>query len=139
MVQAESNKKAKKLGTSLAFLALVVAAVTTVLWSRRVDAVSIPENRSVFVFFFLVAAVLGISAFVARTRWFGGIAAALAIVIGGFFPFTVAISRQEVAPDSIEVGDTIPHFTALDDQGQLFDSKTLDGKLVLMKFFRGHW
>ena len=66
-------------------------------------------------------------------------AAVLSIVIGSFFPFSVAIGRQEVAANGIQVGDTIPHFTAVDEHGQLFDSESLHGQVVLMKFFRGHW
>ena len=101
--------------------------------------VDIPENRTAFVVVWLSAAALGVGALVARTRWFGGVAAVLAILIGSFLPFTVAISRQEVSPTGIQVGQTIPHFTALDDEGQRFDSASLQGRVVLMKFFRGHW
>jgi hypothetical protein len=129
----------KKVGTTLGFLALAVAAVTVVLWFRQINQVDIPENRTAFIVFWLTAAALGVGAFVARTRWFGGVAAVLAILIGSFFPFTVAISRQEVAPNGIQVGQTIPLYTALDDTGQRFDSASLQGKVVLMKFFRGHW
>ncbi len=129
----------KKVGTTLGFLALAVAAVTVVPWFRQINQVDIPENRTAFIVFWLTAAALGVGAFVARTRWFGGVAAVLAILIGSFFPFTVAISRQEVAPNGIQVGQTIPLYTALDDNGQRFDSQSLQGQVVLMKFFRGHW
>ncbi len=129
----------KKVGTTLGLLAFAVAAVTVALWFRQINQVDIPENRGAFVCFFLTAAALGVGAFVARARWFGGVAAVLAIIIGSFFPFSVAISRQEVVANGIRVGGTIPHFKAVDDQGELFDSKSLDGQLVLMKFFRGHW
>jgi hypothetical protein len=129
----------KKVGTTLGLLAFVVAAVTVALWFRQVNQVDIPENRAAFVAFFLTAAALGVGAFVAGTRWFGAVAAVPAIFVGLFLPFTVAISGQEVAADGIRVGDTIPHFTAVDEHGQLFDSDSLRGHLVLMKFFRGHW
>ena len=59
--------------------------------------------------------------------------------MGSFFPFSVAISRQEVATNGIQVGETIPHFSAIDDNSQRFDSESLQGQVVLMKFFRGHW
>jgi hypothetical protein len=72
-------------------------------------------------------------------RWFGGVTATLAILIGSFFPFTVAISRQEVAANAIRVGDSIPVFSALDENGEVFESKTLAGRPALIKFFRGHW
>ncbi len=130
---------AKKIGTSLGLLAFVVAAAAVTLWFRQINQVDIPENRTASVIFFLTAAALGVGAFVARTRWFGGVAAVLAIIIGSFFPFSVAISRQEVATNGIQVGETIPHFSAIDDNSRRFDSESLQGQVVLMKFFRGHW
>jgi hypothetical protein len=134
-----ADGRTKTVGTTLGLLAFVVAAVTVALWFRQINQVDIPQNRTAFVVFFLTAAALGVGAFVARTRWFGAVPAVLAIIIGSFLPFTVAISRQEVAADGIQVGDTIPHFEAVDDEGQLFDSESLQGHPVLIKFFRGHW
>jgi cytochrome oxidase Cu insertion factor (SCO1/SenC/PrrC family) len=117
----------------------VVAAVTVALWFRQINQVDIPENRAAFLAFFLTAAALGVGAFVAGTRWFGAVAAVPAIFVGLFLPFTVAISGQEVAADGIRVGDTIPHFTAVDEHGPLFDSDSLRGHPALIKFFRAHW
>ncbi len=129
----------KKAGTTLGLVAFALAAGTVAIWFRQAREVAIPENRVVFLAFWGLAVVLGVAAFVKRTRWFGGVAAVLGIVLGALLPFTVAISRQEVAPNGIKVGETMPHFTALDDQGQSFDSATLAGQLVLLKFFRAHW
>ena len=129
----------KKVGTTLGVLALVVAAATVALWFRQIGQVDIPEDRTTYVISFLSAVALGVGAFVAGVRWFGGVAAGLAIVIGSFFPFTVAISRQEVAANAIRVGDSIPVFSALDENGEVFESETLAGKPTLIKFFRGHW
>jgi len=131
--------QSKHLGTILGFAALGLAVITLALWFRQIDQVSLPENRTLFVVSYLTALAMGVGAFVARTRWFGAIPALLAIIIGGFFPFSVAISRQEVATTGIQIGQTIPHFTALNRHGESFDSASLDGKPVLMKFFRGHW
>jgi hypothetical protein len=128
-----------KAGTKLGLLALVTAASCVAIWSFRIRQVDIPEDRTLFVVGFLLAAALGVSAFVAGTRWLGGVAAALAIFIGLLLPFTVAISPQEVAASAIRAGDTIPHFTAIDEHDQLFDSRTLHGHFVLIKFFRAHW
>lgn len=131
--------RSKKLGTSLGFLALVLAFTTVALWFRQIEQVAIPEDRSVFIFFFLCAVALGIASFVVGTRWFGAVAAIFAIFIGSLLPFTVAISSQELSREAISVGDTIPQFTALDEHGQLFDSRSLAGHIVLIKFFRAHW
>ena len=56
---------------------------------------------------FLTAVALGVAAFVKGRSWIGGVAAVPAILIGLFFPFTMAISRQEAASDAIRVGDTV--------------------------------
>jgi xanthine/uracil/vitamin C permease (AzgA family) len=128
-----------KTGTKLGLLALVVAVGCTMTWFHQVDRVDLPENRTAFVTVWLTAVALGVAAFVKGPGWIGGIAAVPAIVIGLFLPFTVSISRQEVAPGSIQVGDTIPHFTAPDDRGEIFDSASLRGHPVLIKFFRAHW
>ncbi len=133
------DARGKRLGTILGFVGLGIALVTVALWFRLVDQVAIPENRAPFVVAFLAAALVGASAFVLRTRWFGAIPAAMAIVIGLFLPFTVSISRQEVATTGIQVGQPLPRFTAIDRHGERFDSASLAGKPVLMKFFRGHW
>ena len=134
-----TRDESRRVGTALGLVAFALALATVALWFRQAREVAIPENRSIFLALWILAAALGVAAFVKRTRWFGGVPAVLAIVLGAFLPFTVAISRQEVAPDGIKVGETMPHFTALDDQGQSFDSATLAGQLVLLKFFRAHW
>ena len=131
--------QSKKLGTTLGFAAFGVAALTMAMWFRQINQVDIPENRIVFVVLFLSGAAIAISAFVMRTRWFGAIPALLAIVIGGFFPFSMTISRQETATTGIQIGQPMPQFKALDRNGDWFESASLEGKPVLMKFFRGHW
>ena len=134
-----ARSRSKRLGTSLGFLALALAFATVALWFRQVEQVAIPEDRTIFIFFFLSAIALGITAFVVGTRWFGGMAALIAIFIGSLIPFTIAISSQELGREAITVGETIPQFTALDEYGQMFDSRSLAGDIVLIKFFRAHW
>lgn len=128
-----------KTGTKLSILAFALALGSAVLWFYLTRQVNLPENRTLFVVAFLSAAVLGIAAFIKGTSWAGAVPAVLAILIGLFLPFTIAVSPQEVSANVIKVGDTIPHFTAPDDRGELFDSNSLHGHLVLIKFFRAHW
>ena len=129
----------RKLGTTLAFAAFAVAFITLVLWLRQVNLVALPDNRGFFVLSFLTALGLGVAALIARPRWFAVLPALAAIVVGAFVPFSVSISKQEVATTGIQIGQTIPRFAALDQHGASFDSASLDGKPILMKFFRGHW
>ena len=135
---ANIKSRSRWLGTTLGFLALAIALVTLTQWQAAIREVAIPENRSVFVAAFLVAVLLGVAAFVFKTRWFGAVPALLAVFVGLLLPFTVFISPQRAAAP-IQVGDTIPAFRALDAEGQVFDSARLDGKLLLIKFFRAHW
>lgn len=128
-----------KNGTKFGILALVVALGCAVAWFSLARQVDLPENRIVFVAVWLSAVALGVAAFVKGAGWIGALPALGGIVIGVFLPFTVYISPQEVASDAIQVGDTIPHFASVDDRDQPFDSATLEGRPVLMKFFRAHW
>ena len=124
----------------LSLVALALAVGTVTLWFYLTRQVSLPENRTFFVIAFLSAAALGVAAYIKGTSLLGGLPPALAIVIGLFLPFTILVSPQTLDTSKvITVGDTIPHFTAIDDRGETFDSASLDGQLVLIKFFRGHW
>ena len=129
----------RRLGTALGFAAFGLAVITLLLWFRQVNLVDLPDNRGLFVASFLTALGLGVAALIKRPRWFGVIPALAAIVVGGFVPFSVSISKQEVATTGIQVGQTIPHFEAVNRHGDPFDSASLSGKPILMKFFRGHW
>ena len=132
--------KTMKTGTKMALVAAVIAAVTARYWFYLTADVALPADRTGFVVVFLSAAALGVYALIKRTSWLGAIPAVFAIVVGAFLPFTVSISEQIVERDSvIEVGDVMPHFTSIDGQGQAFDSSSLNGHLVLIKFFRAHW
>ena len=128
-----------KTGTKLGLVGFALALGSALLWFYLVRQVNLPEDRTVFVVAFLAAVGLGIAAFFKGTSWAGAVPAVLGIVIGLFLPFTIAISPQEASANVIKLGDTIPQFTASDDKGEIFDSRSLHGHLVLIKFFRAHW
>ncbi|MFT7245655.1 MAG: hypothetical protein ACI82A_003026 [Candidatus Azotimanducaceae bacterium] len=132
-----TNRKA--LGTSLGFVALAMAVGLVLFWFRQVNLVALPQDTTLFVAAFVAVAVLGIATFIVGTRWFGGIPAVGAIIVGAFMTGTVYISPQKVADNPVKVGDLIPQFVALNDDGERFNSSDLTGKPTLIKFFRGHW
>jgi len=123
----------------LGLVSLVVVALSLGLWIRALKRVEIPENRGGFVAAWVVAAGLGLAALAGQPGWLGALLAGCAVFVSGFFLFTVAIGAQKVGADAIRVGDRIPDFTATDEKGEPFDSKSLAGHPVLIKFFRGHW
>ena len=132
--------KPMKTGTKIGLAAFVLALVTARYWFYLASEVALPESRVWFVVAFLLAASLGVYAFVKRTSWLGAIPPIGAIVIGLFLPFTIAVSSQSVEANRvIAVGDTMPSFLAVDGSNNAFDSSSPNGHLVLIKFFRAHW
>ena len=126
-------------GDRLAIAGLVLAVGTTMYWFNQAEAVALPENRIFFLAGWLLALVLGVVAWVRKAGWLGRVVSLPAIVLGLFLPFTVSISEQILPDGAIRVGDTIPAFAAVDENGELFDSERLRGNPVLIKFFRAHW
>lgn len=135
----DADVSMSKPGTKLGIAALVLGLGTFLAWFATNNAVGVPENRTFFVLSFLLAVALGVGAFVRGTKWYGGIAAVVAIFVGLFLPMTVYISPQQLGENAVTVGDTIPAFSAVDEFGKAFNSESLQGHLVLIKFFRAHW
>ena len=123
----------------LGYLAFVVMAITTTFWIRALQRVEVPDNRSPFVIGSLVAAALGLISLAGAPGWLAATFAGLSIFVAAFYLLTVAIGGQKVGDEAIQTGVTIPHFTALDEHSQIYDSATLAGTPALIKFFRGHW
>ena len=129
-----------KLGTKIGLLAALLAASTAWYWFQLTRQVALPEDRTGVVVVFLTGVFLGVMAFVKRTSWLGAVPPLFAIVVGLFLPVTMMISEQVVARDvAIDVGEKIPRFRSVVDNGTEFDSRSLNGHLVLIKFFRAHW
>jgi hypothetical protein len=125
--------------TYLGFASLAVAGISLTFWFRAMRQVAIPESRGVYVAFCAVAAGLGVAALLGEPGWLGGVPAGMGTFASLVFLLTVAISPQKVGDGAITVGATIPPFTATDEHGEIFDSQSLAGHPVLIKFFRAHW
>lgn len=128
----------KRLWNGIGIAAPLLAIGCTMVWFRMNRDVGIPDNRALFVAVWLIAVALGCVALV-KAGWIGRVAAVPAIAIGLLLLYTVSISEQILPPNAIQVGDTIPAFSAPDEHGELFDSARLRGHPVLIKFFRAHW
>jgi hypothetical protein len=129
-----------KTGTKIGIAALALAVSTAVFWFYLTAQVNLPDDRTGFVIAFLGAAALGVFAYFKGVSIPGALPPAVAILIGVFLPMTIYVSPQVLdGSKAIKVGDTIPHFTAPDGRGETFDSASLHGHLVLIKFFRAHW
>ncbi len=123
----------------LGWASLIIVVVSVRSWIDKIKHVEIPTNRSGFIAAWAAAAALGVAALTGEPGWLGGVPAGLGSFASGFFLLTVAIGGQKVGDSAIRVGATIPEFTATDEHGETFDSASLAGHPVLIKFFRGHW
>ena len=126
-------------GLTLSIVAFALVSATGFLWFRRAFAVALPENRTGFVISMIVGVCLGIAGLVQGAGLAGGILSTLAILLGGMFVFTWLISAQKGGSGTLQIGSPLISFSAPDHLGNSFDSNTLDGRPILLKFFRGHW
>lgn len=126
-------------GSWLAASAFALVIGTGIVWFRRAFALKLPRNRSGFVLAMVLAAGLGIAAFVLGTGWLAGAAAGFSIAAASVFLLLVAISAQKGGPGQLRAGSPMPDFTAPDENGEPFRFASLAGRPYLLKFFRGHW
>ena len=124
---------------SLGLIAALVFAVSLAFWVRAMRRVEIPKNRTGFILTWTLSASMALIALFSGSDWVGGLAASLTLFASSFLIFTVSISQQRLNARSIRVGSKIPRFTALNENSEYFDSASLAGHRVLIKFFRGHW
>lgn len=121
------------------WLATLLLVVTTAVWFRAARRVALVGSRAPYVLGWAGSAVLGALSLSASPGSIGAIPAGFAIAAGGFLLVLVAISPQRAAPDAVRVGMKLPDFTAPDDDARPFTLSGLEGRPILLKFFRGHW
>ena len=120
----------------LGIIAFIVVLVTTARWFWLVFKVNVPERPTYYALAWTVGAVLGAVAVVAKS---GTVYALIALALGAMLAFLSSTSAQRVGERPIAVGDRLPSFTAIDENGEIFDSQSLLGTPAIIKFFRGHW
>ncbi len=67
------------------------------------------------------------------------VAGGTAITMSSLFFFLYSQRATPLGRLRVKVGDPLRPFTALTPEGETFDSASLQGRRVLLKFFRGHW
>ena len=123
----------------LPIVAACLVGGSTLLFFRAAFSLRLQRDRTPYVVAWVVGALLGLVALSQGGGWLPGLLAGLATLVGSLFTVLVGISAQQVAADAITVGAPLPAFSAADEHGGTFSSASLEGKPVLMKFFRGHW
>jgi hypothetical protein len=120
----------------IGLFALVLILVSVMRWFWRTWRVDIPKNPILYKAAWGSAFFLGCFAYYQSPE---DPYAGWAIGLGLLMLYLVSTGRQRVGDESINVGDLLPSFSAFDENGDKFDSASLDGQPVLLKFFRGHW
>ena len=126
------------IGDAISSVGFAMVCGGLIWWFRQAMRVALPENRVPFVAWMIAGGALAGVGLVLDSSWLATTLAALGILGAVFVLGTVAISRQKTT-GAIAVGDTIPTFQTLDEDGEPFRSASLAGSPVLLKFFRGHW
>jgi len=127
------------MGNWLGFAGFILAIGAGAVWFRKMQAVEIPAERGVYVAAFALAAGLGVASFAVGNGMLGGLAAGVAIALGGTMVLLRALSGHDDAPMAVRVGGPILDFSAPDENGEPFALASLRGRPYLLKFFRGHW
>jgi hypothetical protein len=120
----------------LGLIALALLLGSAIRWFWRAMRVNIPGSLIVYRGIWLAGLLLGGLAYYQNPS---DPFAPSAMIIGLILVYLMFTGRQRMSGDAIAVGDNIPHFTAIDADNNSFDSDALEGKRILLKFFRGHW
>ncbi len=120
----------------LGIFALLIVTGTMTRWFWRAWSVNVPKTPYLFQGLSVLALVLGIVPLYQGT---GDPFAPWAVGLAVLFLYLTSTGAQKIDGTTVDVGDALPAFTALDENGDLFDSASLAGSGLLLKFFRGHW
>jgi hypothetical protein len=120
----------------LGLFALVLILTSATRWFWRAWQVNVPRKPGLFRATWATGSILGCVAYYQSPE---DPFAVWAIGLGLLLVYLVSTGAQKVGSEMVNVGDTLPSFSALDENGNVFNSSSLEGKPVLLKFFRGHW
>jgi hypothetical protein len=126
-------------GLVLACLALASLAGGVFIWMRLIQRVEIDEGRRLPQVMIVSGLVLAIVALTQSPGVIGGILAGVTAAAGALAVLLRVLAPQSSQAPAVAVGSPLPGFSALDDSGAKFELSDLDGRPVLIKFFRGHW
>ncbi|MCA9665620.1 MAG: hypothetical protein KC503_08525 [Myxococcales bacterium] len=125
--------------------AALIAFGTFTVYLASIPRGKVPARPVGSVVLQVLALLAAIAALIVATRVAGTslgatiAPSATAMVLSGLFLYLLSQRKTPVGKLAVAVGDTLLPFTSKDQRGAPFDSASLDGKRVLLKFFRGHW
>ena len=117
--------------------ALLVGLIAS--WMRMINKVQVERGRLRLRLLAGASMVAAGLALVQGPELFGGILAGVSLVVTSVFVILSSLAGQSGQIPAVAVGQPLLEFSAPDQNGNVFDSATLRGKPILLKFFRGHW
>ena len=120
----------------LGLIALILILAVATRWFWRAWQVNIPRQSGLFKAAWATGLVVGCIAYYQSPA---DPFAPWAIGLGLLLLYLVSTGAQKISGETVNVGDALPSFSIPNDHGDIFDSASLAGKPVLLKFFRGHW
>ncbi len=121
----------------VAFLGLLIAAGTWLWYLRLIPGERVPDRPVVHQALMGASLLFGAVGLVAG----GGeaIIGVAAMILSAYFFFLIANALLPPGEITVSVGDRLPDFAALDDDGAPVESQSWRGRRVLLKFYRGSW
>ncbi len=117
-------------------IGFVIVMATLARWGWLLWNVKIPKSPIVFQALWATGLLMGA---LSIYQGYDNALASWAVGVALVLLFLSSTGKQRVDGDMIVVGNTIPAFSAPDQGNATFDSASLAGSRVLLKFFRGHW
>jgi len=126
-------------GLILAIASLLFVLATWTRWLKTALRQAVPDRLVGFALSMTAGLGLAIAAFFSEPGVIGGSLAAVAAFMSLFWLLATAAGKQKTGAPKAIVGQPLPAYTALNEDGSSFDSQSLVGAPYLLKFFRGHW
>ena len=124
---------------TLALVSVALLAGFIASWMTMIKQVQLEKGRWLLRLLAGASMVVAGLAFALGVELFGGILAGVAMGVSILFLVLSSLSRQSSNAPAVAVGQPMLEFSAPDENGEIFDSASLSGKPILLKFFRGHW
>lgn len=122
---------------ALVSFSFMIAFVLT--WQVLIRRVRIGSGQSKLHILVGLSSLFAIGTFVRTPDTLAAVLAGTSLLVCGIFVFLSSLAGQSKQMPSVTVGEPIPVFSALDQDGTPFSFASLRGHPVLIKFFRGHW
>ena len=126
-------------GFTLAWVSLAVLVGFVATWLAMMQRVQIERVRWLLRLLAVAVVAIAILALAREPGTFGGVLAGVSLAIGSAFLVLSSMAAQSAQSPALAVGDPLLEFSAMDENGEIFDSASLHGRPMLLKFFRGHW